>query len=337
MKILCLTDCCLQKYGLMEGFVQDNPLDEVKCMAVWKYPKEEQSMVVYDEIKSWQPQLVFVEGFPGFDVLNVIMPAKKDLGHIFKFCYWAIEDYINYHQSLPIARVADMVFTTVWEQILEYKKEGIDAELLQFGVNPKFHRQTVRNKDYETDIVLASCNYDRRYEPTYDILLNPIISHGYKIKVWGQFWDDPKRPYNLLKTPEVFSGSRIAYEELPSLYSSAKIVLGVHQIRDSVSQASMRTHEALGCASAYLSFETLYHTKNFIKGTHMEWSNSADETLRIVDDLLKNESKRIRMGREGQKLVYARDNYASKARGIKNTYAIKYNIFNNAPYKSGGV
>jgi spore maturation protein CgeB len=99
----------------------------------------------------------------------------------------------------------------------------------------------------------------------------------------------------------------------------------------------MRTHEALGCASAYLSFETLYHTKNFIKGTHMEWSNSADETLRIVDDLLKNESKRIRMGREGQKLVYARDNYASKARGIKNTYAIKYNIFNNAPYKSGGV
>lgn len=334
MRILFLSDVPLLKFGLADGFVRSNRFDEVKTMNVWGIPENDRATAVYDEIRGWKPQLVITEGFPGFSIIDVMSPAKRDLGQTFKLVYWAIEDYINYGQTLPTAKFADMVFTTVVEQIPKYKADAdIDAYLLQFGVNPCFHRPTIMKKQYENDIVLCAVNYDKRYEQTYDILINPIIKKGYDFHVWGQWWDEPSRPYNLLATPEVMTMGadgkqiRAAYEELPSIYSSCKIALGVHQISDSVSQASMRTQEVMGCRCAYLTFETLYHTKNFQKGVHMEWSSSADETCRIIDDLLENENKRKQMALQGQQLVYSRDDYALRANHIKDIYIDKYDIF----------
>ena len=308
MRILCLNNSSLVKYGLAEGFVELK--QEVMVMGLWQY--NNQVEILYRVIEEWKPQIVFFEGFPGFNY-SLVPAIKKDFGHLLKIFYWAIEDPINTSQSdrLFISYV-DYVFTTCKELIPHYRELGKPCDVLLFGCLPTFHRKWHTKPEYITDIVLVACNYDKRFEKTFNILLNPILEKGYKIHVWGNYWDDPNRKYNLLKYPEVIKG-RLAYEELPSCYSSAKIVLGVNQIWDSETQTSMRPYEVMGCGAFYLGYYTFAQEKLFVKGKHMEWSNSPEETIQLVEYYLKNDEARQNIARWGQEEVYQHHTYIHRA------------------------
>ena len=316
MRILFLNNSCLIKYGLGEGFIKLK--QEVMVMGLWQY--NNQTEALYKVIKEWKPNIVFFEGFPGFN--SSLVPAiKKDFGHELKIFYWAIEDPINTSQSdRQFVPYVDYVFTTCKELIPHYQQLGKPCDVLLFGCLPSFHRKWHIKPEYMTDIVLVANNYDKRYEKTFNILLNPILEKGYKIQVWGNYWDDPKSPYNLLKYPEIIKG-RLAYEELPSCYSSAKIVLGVNQIWDSETQTSMRPYESLGVGGGmYLGYYTLAQEKLFVKGRHMEWTSSPEETIKLIDYYLANDDERNNIARWGQIEVYQKHTYHHRAVSILADY-----------------
>jgi len=290
-------------------------------MGLWQY--NNQAEALYKVINNWEPNIVFFEGFPGFN--SSLVPAiKKDFGHKLKIFYWAIEDPINTSQSDRwFVPYVDYVFTTCKELIPHYQQLGKPCDVLLFGCLPSFHRKWHIKPEYQTDIILVGSNYDRRYEKTYNILLNPILEKGYKIQVWGIWWDDANRPYNLLKYPEIIKGP-LAYEELPSAYSSAKIALNVNQIWSSETQTSMRTYEIMACRTFSLGYYTKAFEKLFVKGKHMSWSSSPEETIQLIDYYLTNEEARENIARWGQLEVYQKHTYMHRAGTILSDYFSLY-------------
>ena len=319
MRILFLNNPPLIKYGLSTGFRLLNW--ETEVFPLWKYPKNEHYKILKDIIISWKPNIIFVEGFPLID-WKAIASLKADYHHIFSFFYWAIEDPVNTLHSKKIAIIADHVFTTTEECLQTYAKWGIPSSLLLFGCNPDFHRKRVPRPEYTHDICLLAANYDRRFEKVYNILLNPIIRHGYDILVAGPYWLDKKRKYNLTKYPDIVwnNSGYFAYEEMPSLYSSCKIVLNVNQVWDSKTQTSMRVYETLACGAFSLGYYTKALENLFVKGKHLEWSTSPVETIELITYYLKNNDKRINIANWGQQFVYENHTYKQRAQTVINIY-----------------
>jgi spore maturation protein CgeB len=315
MKVLFTNDPPLIKYGVAEGFKQLG--HEVRVLQgdlerLWGQTIPEQIQRFQKAIKEFRPDFIFTEGHPGFDPKTICEIAiKYGIPHL----YWAIEDPICTDISIKAyIPYVDYVFTTTVERIPLYQSLGKKAELLLFGCNPEFHRFTGIDRNYCYDIVLVANNYSSRYEEVKWFLL-PLVENGFNIKVWGIWWDDASRPVNLLKYPEVY-GNLLPYEELPKVYSSAKIILGVNCDDTSLTQTSMRPYETLACGGGlYLGHYTKAQA-NLFPELIFQTSNTG-ETLATVNKILNlPESERKTLAQKGQAEVYRNHSYALRAEQI---------------------
>ncbi len=317
MNILFTGEAPLIKYGLLSGFEELGH----NCMflhgeyRLFDKPSEKQGPILEKALAEFRPDMAITEGASGLDIKVVSKILRK---HGIFHVYWAIEDPPHFNSiSLPFARQCDYTFTTAAECIPKYHKNGLRADLLMFGCNPKYHRQVEPDPKYSHDIALVASNYDCRYDEAR-YMVRCLVDGGYDIKIWGLWWDDPARPVNLLDHPEKFGGL-LPYELLPTVYSSAKIVLGLHCDDSSKTQTSMRTYEVLGCGAFYLTQYTPAHEYLFEYGTHLVWSKSADDTLRLADYYLNNDAERQKIAQLGQMKVYHEHSYVHRARHVLET------------------
>lgn len=318
MKILFTGEAPLIKYGLLSGF---DALGHSTRFLHGDYTlrdksPEEQIAAVEKSILEFCPDIVITEGaYPTLDITAISQIFRKNgIYHV----YWAIEDPPHLHGiSMPYALQCDFTFTTAVECIPKYHEIGLKADLLLFGCNPLYHRQVSLDPLYKHDIVLVASNYDCRYDEAR-YMVRSLVERNYDIKVWGIWWDDAGRPVNLLDYPEQYGGL-LPYELLPTVYSSAKIVLGLHCDDTSKTQTSMRTYEVLGCGAFFLTQYTPAHENLFNYGEHLVWSKSAEETIKLVDYYLENEAERLKIARQGQKKVYDEHSYVSRAQHIIDT------------------
>ncbi|HOJ78451.1 MAG TPA: glycosyltransferase [Bacillota bacterium] len=319
MKVLFTNDAPLIKYGMAAGFSQAG--HQVKIMygpeeQLWGIEPEDQVKRLSTALEDYRPDLVFTEGHPRIEPSAICETVKKfGIPHF----YWAIEDPVC--TDLTIATYAprvDYIFTTTVECIPKYNKIGQKAEVLLFGCNHEFHRFVGINQEYQYDLVLVASNYSSRYEEA-EWFVMPLVRSGYKIKIWGIWWDDATRPVNLLKYPHVYGGI-LPYEMLPVVYSSAKIVLGMNCDDSSKTQTSMRPYEVLACggglyvghytkAQEYLFKDMIYQPRN------------TSETLTTVRRILaKTDAERKAQAKRGQLFVYQNHSYAARARQILEAY-----------------
>lgn len=315
MRILFTNEAPLIRFGLAEGFRQLGC--QVKVIQgeeerLWGYPVEEQKRRLKAAVREFDPDLVFSEGHAGFDGPAICQTVRElSLPHF----YWAIEDPVSTdYLSMIFAPLVDYVFTTTAECSPRYQAMGKGGELLLFGCNPEFHRNMGPRSEYLYDIILVASNYSSRFREIQWFVL-PLVERGHSIKIWGLSWDDPHRPVNLLRYPEVYGGL-LPYEELPMAYSSAKIILGVNCDDTSVTQTSMRPFEALACGGGlYLAHYT--KAQEYLFGDLIFQARNTAETLQAVDAILKmSESERMYRARKAQKYVYERHNYQLRAEQI---------------------
>jgi len=316
MNILFTGEAPLIKYGLLSGF---QVLGHKTMFLHGEYRlfdknPAEQKTALEKAIEEFNPDLVITEGASGLCIKTVAeVLRRRGIFHV----YWAIEDPPHFKSvSLPYARECDFTFTTAVECIPEYQKNRIRADLLLFACNPLYHRRVAPDPKFCHDIVAVASNYDCRYDAAKYMVCS-LLEKNYDIKVWGLWWDDPRRPVNLLDYPEKYGGL-LPYEQLPAVYSSAKIVLGLHCDDTSKTQTSMRTFEVLGCGSFYLTQYTPAHESLFSSGDHLVWSRSAEETLALADQYLYREKERQRIAALGQEKVYSDHTYVHRARQVLN-------------------
>ncbi len=309
VKILFSNDPPLIKYGIAEGFKELG--HDTKIIGLWKVPVDRQEQYFQDVIDDYKPDFVFAEGHAvgvNLDSFFAILKRKK-----VPLVYWAIEDPILFTSfSRVYADNALLTFTTMEELVPQYQALGHLADTLLFGCNPKFHQEVAANPLYQHDMVLVASNYSSRSSQAA-YLLRPLLEYGLDLKVFGVWWDDNSRDVYL---PPDICGGILPYEELPVVYSSAKIVLGLHVVTNSKSQTSMRTYEVLGCGAFYLTAYTLAHEKLFEFGKHLVWSHNGKETINLVLRFLEESEERKQIAKQGQQLVYERDNYKNRAEKV---------------------
>ncbi|MGE5507943.1 MAG: glycosyltransferase [Chitinophagales bacterium] len=311
-------------HGLLPALEQRS--HAVRVIPLRLFPPGSQAEVLREAARECGATVLLSAGCPlgQFD-LDSYLSAARSLG-LFHL-YWGTEDPVFHREcSLAFAPSADHVFTPAEELLPSYKALGKPASLLQFGCNPQVHRKTAPDPRYAHDLVLVAHNYhwpgpagECRRRAVRAVLL-PLIEEGFDVRVFGVDWTTP-RVAGDLTIPEANWGGVCHYLETPRLYSSARIVLGIHSSDESATQCSCRTFEALGCGAFYLTYRTPAHERLFENHRHLVWTDSPEETLALVRYYLAHDEERARVAAAGQALVYARDTYAHRARALEEALA----------------
>ncbi|MEW6308910.1 MAG: glycosyltransferase [Bacillota bacterium] len=307
MKVVFSNNAPLIRFGLARGWERLG--HEAVVLDLWRHAPPVQAAMLAEACRG--AAAVFAEGDSGLhrETLFTTCVAQG-----IPLVYWAIEDPPFHEEiSLLYVRHSAYVFTTAAELVPAYAALGLPCSTMLFACDPEFHRRVPPEPRFAHDVVLVASNYDSRYAAVRNVLL-PLIEGGHDVKVWGQWWTDPGRA---LRIPPACWGGLLPYEHLPSVYSSAKIVLGLHCDGSSGTQTSMRTYEALGCGAFYLTQYTKAHAALFVQGVHLEWTDSAAQTLALARRYLAAASAREAVALRGQQLVYSAHTYVHRARQLE--------------------
>lgn len=315
LKILFTNNAPLIKYGIAEGFKQLG--HEVYMMEdeynMWGKPKPEQIELFRKFFNNVKPDVCFSETFAEFNEEIFIYTKNKGVPHIF----WAVDDVWEPNKPLNgnwntignhWSNYADIVCTTTVERLDYYKSKNKKAGLLLFACNPEFHKKTLLNREFETDIIFVGNNYKDRSEK-FENFLQPLIEKGYKVKIYGnEWWVDKNYPVNLLNNKDVYSGY-LPYELLPAAYSSAKIVLGLNLSEGSKTQTSMRMTESMAVGGGILVSAHTISQENLF-GEYCYLPKNTSELLSMVDEVLTmSEDHRLEKAKNAQNFVYEYHNY----------------------------
>lgn len=316
LKVLFTNSSQLIVRGLKSGF--DNFGCETFVMdglyRLWDKEKQEQLSLFKKAIEEFKPDLVFSECFANFAEELFIHTRSLGIPHF----YWAIEDTPFDHWIGDYwSDFADYVFTTTSECLPNYWNKGKKAELLLFGCNKNFHKLV--RAPLQRDIVLIANNYERRSDQTKRFII-PLIEQGYDISVFGnEWWLDKSRGVNLLNYPSAYKGYG-AYEDLPLLYSTSKVIIGQNLDDKSITQTSMRPYEALAIGGGLL-VSPYTPAQEFLFRDHVLLPRNTDEMIQMVDEVLKmKDSDREYKAKKAQEYVYKYHNYDLRAEQVLKVY-----------------
>ncbi len=309
MNILFLNDSSLLCQGLASGF---SLLDDIRYIPVHQSGWENRLTHL---LKTWKPKFALAEGVSISTAAQKLFPLLRR--YSIPLVYWAIDDPPDWRRmSRPLARGASLVLTPAKECLSLYEREKVRALYFHFACNPVFHRPSEPSLEYTCDLLLVA-NYYTSYPQRrigVETILSPLRSGPFVLKVFGnEDWLNNTDHYAL--EPEVYQGY-LPYVQLPSAYSSAKIVLGLHSVIDSPTMMSMRTFEALGCRAFFLTHWTPALENYFENHVHLVWSRHPDETTELVRFYLGREDLRDKIARQGQEEVYRNHTYQHRIQSV---------------------
>ncbi len=281
---------------------------------LWDKDKETQVQLFKDYIENNHVDIVFSECFANFAEGIFEHTREKGIFH----ALWSIEDTPFDHWIGDYwSDYADYIFTTTAECLPNYWNKGKQAELMLFGCNPDFHKNT--DSGVQRDIVLIANNYERRFEQTRKFIM-PVVENGYDVSVFGnEWWMDSNREVNLISYPSVYRGYG-AYEDLPYLYSSSKIILGQNLDDKSITQTSMRPAESLAVGGGIL-ISPFTPAQQYLFHDHVYLPRNTDEILLMVNEVLgMTDIQREQKAKKAQEFVYRYHNYNLRAELVINAY-----------------
>ncbi|MGC7871573.1 CgeB family protein [Desulfosporosinus sp. SYSU MS00001] len=310
MKLLLLNDSPLLNYGLASGFSAN---DDIRFLPV-HLPNWDN--LFEDLMRTWKPDYALAEGVSISTVARNLFPLLRR--HSLPLIYWAIDDPPDWHRmSRPLARGARLVLTPAKECLPLYQREKIRAYYFHFACNPSFHSPRQPLPEYTCDLLLVA-NYYTSYPQRkvgIETILTPLLRGEFKLNVFGnEHWLSNTDHYTL--SQNIYHGY-LPYARLPSAYSSAKIVLGLHSVTNSPTMMSMRTFEVLGTRAFFLTHWTPAIEGLFKNHVHLVWSRHPDETLELVRFYLKRDDLRAKIARQGQEEVYRNHTYHQRIESIR--------------------
>lgn len=193
-------------------------------------------------------------------IVPEIFSLAKDLG--IKTVFQTIEDPPSYQLYLPIAKVADYIFTSCVEKIPDYVKDTGNENVffLGYGVNPLFHnpvgickKYEIEERFYEDSVFFAGSWYSTFPERCKDTKLlfdGAIDVFGKNLILADRALDYANR--NIREFPYYYNEFIIAPIEhrfLQQVHKLFNYSINLNSIKDSQTMGAMRVFEvqALGC------------------------------------------------------------------------------------------
>ncbi|OAB35273.1 hypothetical protein PMSD_13155 [Paenibacillus macquariensis subsp. defensor] len=274
-------------------------------------------------IVHFKPDLLITVGIdkPMFHSSLDVIPelcSKYGLLHI----YWATEDKIHYDGiSLPFVRRVkpDIVWTIHPDCVEKYRDMGIGSDYLNFAFNPRMFSPKSENSTEIYDVAFIGTTHLETRTFRYDSLkqlLFPLIQAEVKVGVWGNNWLESKDFLKMefgVSIPAHCIHGYIPYKNTADIYRKSKIMLGVQNATDQVSQ---RTFEILGTGAFMIASRTEELEKLFEDKKEIVLTSSQEETMELVSYYLKHSEERMLIGRQGREKVLSNHTFSMHLRSI---------------------
>ncbi len=274
-------------------------------------PKEVEAGIAY-----FKPDILMTVGynhalFGGFLERLPTLCQKYRLFHI----YWATEDMIHHDTwSIQVVQKAkpDYVWTIHPACVEKYEQYGIPASYLNFACNPRLFpaKQKTDQEIYNIAFVGTTHLFTRTYRfDSLQHLLFPLIRANKKTHIWGSGWKKDraqiKQEFGAI-VPNDWLQGHLPYKKSSSIYRSSKIVLGVQNADDQVTQ---RTFEILGSGACMIASRTSALTELFQDKHEIILTSSPEETLELVDYYLAHPELRHQIGANARAKVLTQHTY----------------------------
>lgn len=223
--------------------------------------------------------------------------------------YWATEDLINHVDwSYPYVQRTrpDLVWTIHPACIDIYESLGIPSSYLNFAFNPRIFpsKQTKEREVFDISFVGNTHLFKRTYRfDSLQHLLFPLVGIGQRVHIWGSDWrkDEGLIAKEFGKTiPREWLKGHLLYSKSGNVYRSSKIILGVQNALDQVTQ---RTFEILGSGAFMIASRTQGILSLFEDKKELVLSSSPEETIELVSYYLNKPELRYEIGLQGRKKV----------------------------------
>ena len=301
-----------------------------------------QSSWVYEEVEKgiayFKPDILITVGynrrlFYRFADKLAGLCKKYKLFHI----YWATEDLINYLDwSLPYVQRTkpDLVWTIHPDCIKRYEKLGIPSSYLNFAFNPRMFPPKRKNEKeiYDISFVGSAHLFKKTYRfDSLRHLLFPMVKIGQRVNIWGSDWQ--KNEAFIAKEfgntiPRNWFKGYLLYGNSGYIYRSSKIVLGV---QNAVDQVSQRTFEILGSGAFMIASRTQGITNMFEDKKEIVLTSSSEETIDLVKYYINRPELRYEIGKNARCKVMEHYTYQQNIKKIwpKAEFLIKQKLRKN--------
>ncbi|HAG30482.1 MAG TPA: capsule biosynthesis protein [Alteromonas macleodii] len=252
-------------------------------------------------------------------LLDLIPQVKQKMPIVF----WNKEDPMHYDKYLPIAKYADVIFTTDSEKVASYKADVPDADVyaVPFAAQQKICNPSDRFKSEAESVCFAGSYYGVGHDERkrqMDALLPSIIEFEGAIYDRMSKVDSDRYKFPPQYTP--FIRDAVPFTEVVQLYKRFKVFLNVNTIVESPTMMSRRVYELLACGTPVVSTPSKAIEEQF--SGIVQVAKDADEANVIIERLLTDEHYWEKTSHLGYREVMTKHTYAHRLVNIEKAIGI---------------
>jgi hypothetical protein len=226
--------------------------------------------------------------------------------------FWNKEDPMHYDRFLPVAKEADIIFTTDANKVDDYRRDARFArvEVLPFAAQARLCNPSNRNRNHAW-LCFAGSYYgvghdDRKRQ--MDMLLPSIIE--FNGTIYDRMSEIGSERYQYPDRYRPFIRTAVPFEEIRGIYKSYKVFLNVNTITDSPTMMARRVYELLACGTPVVSTPSRAIEEQF-QGIVQVASTTA-EANGIIGKLLSDQNHYDRISHLGYREVMQKHSYAKR-------------------------
>lgn len=284
------------------------------------------------------PNFLFVEAaWEGFKkewvnkVSNLGITKDENLFHLVNYCkdkniptvFWAKEDPYDFNIFIEAAKLFDYVFTTDENSISKYKiiLNHNNVYLLPFGAQPKAHNPIGKDVNKKGQVLFSGGWYNKF--PDRCAVMASLLEAGlkYNLTIYDRFYGT-KNSKNMFPSKfKPFIRPSLNYLDMVEEYKKYEILLNVNSVDNSPTNFSRRVFEVLACGIPIISSYSL-GIKNYFDDI-VNFSNNKNDTILLIDKLLKSKDLRDKLSLLGQRQVFNNHTYSHRFNTILKTLNIE--------------
>jgi len=247
-------------------------------------------------------------------LLDLIPRVKKKMPLIF----WNKEDPMHYERYLPIAKFADIIFTTDANKVADYKRVVPDADVyaVPFAAQQRICNPSDRFRTEPESVCFAGSYYSVGHDERkrqMDALLPSIIE--FKGAIYDRMSKIDSDRYKFPSQYAPFIRDAVPFTEVVKLYKRFKVFLNVNTIVDSPTMMSRRVYELLACGTPVVSTPSKAIEEQFPGIVHV--ANDAKEANVIIEKLLTDEHFWEKTSHIGYREVMKKHTYTHRLKDIE--------------------
>lgn len=232
--------------------------------------------------------------------------------------FWNKEDPMHYDRYLPIAKQADIIFTTDSNKVSEYQRDVPEADVyaVPFAAQQKICNPSDRFRKEPESVCFAGSYYSEGHDERkrqMHALLPSIIE--FKGAIYDRFSKLGNDRYKFPDQFQPFIRDAVPFNEVVKLYKQFKVFLNVNTIVDSPTMMSRRVYELLACGTPVVSTPSKAIEEQFPGIVHI--ANDAQEANEIIEKLLTDEHYWDKTSHLGYREVMTKHTYTHRLQSIK--------------------